>query len=268
VPSGLYELYEGDVKRISKTGSPEAMTPDGKTIVFTDFRNHLASADLTGSNEKDPFSGEAVERYQLYRYSDRTGFVECVSCKGTAGPQEAGIGGSVGTLFKMSADGNTIAFLTDSKLDENDINGRVDVYEWHNGVTRLVTDGESEFSQLGTDSPGLWNLSKDGRTIIFGEGGVPITGNEIDHLTNAYAAVVGAHGFPPPNPPAHCVEDSCQGPLQPTPVLETQGSEKFRGQDNPVPHRKHHPGKRNAKHRKHKHNKHRKHARHATHRHG
>ena len=44
------------------------------------------------------------------------------------------------------------------------------------------------------------------------QAGAELTGNERNHLNNGYAAVVGGPGFPPPNPPAHCVEDSCQGP--------------------------------------------------------
>ncbi len=265
-PGGNFEFHNvfalnvqgHTVKRIAAIRSevgenPMEVTPDGKTLIFMNIQNYVASADDTGG------SG------QLYRYDDDTGYVECVSCRGTAGPQDGGIGGSYGVPFKMSADGSTISFVTDVALTVDDINARVDVYEWHNGVTRLVTDGESEFSRIGSDAPGLWGLSEDGRTLLFGEGGVPITGNEIDHLTNAYAAVVGGPGFPPPNPPAHCVEDSCQGPLQAPPVLETQGSEKFSGPGNPVPNRGHKKGKKRAKH---KHRKRHRHGKHSTRRHG
>jgi hypothetical protein len=269
-PGGNFEFHNvfalnvagHTVKRIagirSQVGeNPMEVTPDGKTLIFSNLESYAATADDTG------------EVGQLFRYDDNTGYVECVSCTGRAGPQSGGIGGSYGVPFKMSADGSTVAFATEVALSPDDINARVDVYEWHNGVTRLVTDGESEFSRLGSDAPGLWGLSTDGRTLLFGEGGVPITGNEVDHLTNAYAAVVGGPGFPPPNPPAHCVEDSCQGPLQPTPPLETQGSEKFSGPGNPTPHRGHHKHRRKHKHRKrHRRGHHKKHAKRSTHRHG
>jgi len=217
---------------------------------------------------------DQYEHIQLYRYSDRDGFVECLSCYGGPEPQTGGISSIYGNSYSLSDDGRTVAFVTDTKLDEEDINARLDVYEWHNGVTRLVTDGESEFSRIGSDVPDLWGLSENGETLIFSEGGVPITGNELDHLANTYAAVVGGPGYPPPNPPAHCVEDSCQGPLQPPPDLDTQGSEKFRGQDNPTPERGN--GKKSNAHKKHKkkRKKKKKHggrpgqARHSTHRHG
>ena len=87
------------------------------------------------------------------------------------------------------------------------------------------------------------------------------------------AAVVGGPGFRRP-PPAHCVEDSCQGPLQPPPDLETQGSEKFRGHDNPTPtrgggNRHHGRHKKSKRHKRHaKHRGRRGHGRHSTHRHG
>ena len=62
--------------------------------------------------------------------------------------------------------------------------------------------------------------------------------------------------FPPPNPPAHCAEDACQGPLQPSPPLDFQGSSAFHGPGSPVPkrgkgkthhHKKHHQKKKHKK---------------------
>ena len=201
------------------------VTPDGRTLLFMNIQNYVSSADDTGK------SG------QLYRYDDDTGYVECVSCTGKAGPQDGGIGGSYGIPFKMSADGSTVSFVTDVALTRTTSTPGSTSMNGTTACTRLVTDGESEFSAARVRCARTLGPLRRRPHAALRRGRRPITGNEVDHLTNAYAAVVGGPGFPPPNPPAHCVEDSCQGPLQAPPVLETQGSEKFSGPGNPVPNR-------------------------------
>ena len=172
---GLYEINGSSVKRIALAGSAEEMTADGDTIVFSRYENRVNSADLTGWNEVPELTGESdqYEPLQVYRYSDRDGFVECVSCYGGPAPQSGGIsGGAMGTPFNSSDDGRTSPSSPMRNSTEEDINARLDVYEWHNGVTRLVTDGESEFSDTGSDARTSGALSDDGRTLVFGEGGV------------------------------------------------------------------------------------------------
>jgi hypothetical protein len=260
---------------------PMIPSGDGSTVLFLSVA--AVTPDPTGWDERTEGSTNGYERDQLYLYRADKGYTECISCSGTKVPPDGGlVGGGLNPQFKISADGGTIAFVSSAALIPEDINQRPDVYEWHNGVLRLVTDGESEFSRSGSDSPWLWGLSDDGRTVVFAEGGVHITGNELDNYTNAYAAVVGGPWFPPETPPAHCTEDSCQGPLQPVPTIDTQGSEKFRGPGNPEvqrqakhkhnkhkhnkhKHNKHKHNKHKHKHNKHKHNKHKhnKHRRHA-----
>ena len=90
---------------------------------------------------------------------------------------------------------------------------------------------------------------------------VALTGHETHKYGNVYAAVVGGPGFPAPNPPAHCAEDACQGPLQPSPPLDFQGSSAFHGPGSPVPSR----GKgKTHHHKKHHHKKKKRHKRNAT----
>jgi hypothetical protein len=251
----FYVIYEGKVNFVARAGDAggvcfgEAdlnMTPDGSELLFP-------------SNE-NPTSGDETGGFaQVYLYNDHSGYTECVSCSGHAGPQDGGLaGGVLNGHYAISADGRTAAFATTASMVPADINQGMDVYEWHAGRTRLITDGESEFRPGIFTEPELWGASKDGKVVIFSEGGVHITGNEKDDYTNVYAAVLGGPGFPPPNEPAHCVEDSCQGPLQAPPNLETQGSEKFRGQANPAPrrHRKHRHRRHHHKHRHHKHRHH------------
>jgi hypothetical protein len=168
-------------------------------------------------------------------------------------------GGVLNGSYALSDDGSTVGYSSTATLLPEDINQAADVYEWHNGRINLVTDGEVEFSDTYLSAPYFWGASTDGRTLVF-QAGAELTGNERNHLNNAYAAVVGGPGFPPPNPPAHCTEDSCQGPLQPSPPLDFQGSSAFNGPGSPVPQR----GRGKKKHKKGKHKKKAKHKKHRS----
>ena len=96
---GLYEINGSSVKRIALAGSAEEMTADEGTIVFSSYENRVNSADLTGWNEKPELTGESdqYEHLQVYRYSDRDGFVECVSCYGGPPGRAAASQGCSGT---------------------------------------------------------------------------------------------------------------------------------------------------------------------------
>ena len=249
----IYDVSNGEVKFVARADIETcygdaylALTPDGNTLVFPSERTGT-TADSTGGF------------YQVFRYVDSTGVVECVSCSGTKEVAESGLIGSFSHPYAVSADGSTVGFATAARLLPEDINKGTDVYEWHNGVTKLVTNGEVEFGESFLKEPLFWGASDDGRVLAF-QAGAQLTGNERNHLNNGYAAVVGGPGFPPPNPPAHCTEDACQGPLQASPPLNFQGSSAFRGPGSPVPNRGKGGGGGHHKHRhpQHKHKKHRK----------
>jgi hypothetical protein len=230
-------------------------TRDGNSFVFLSNLTGT-TADDTGLRLKP--SGEAANNaIQVYRYDDETGYTECVSCRGTTEPATGGVSNGFGAATSLSDDGSTVGFATEAALVPEDINGSTDVYEWHNGVTRLVTNGEVEFEGF-LAQPDLWGASEDGKTLVFSAATVALTGHETHKYGNVYAAVVGGPGFPPPNPPAHCTEDACQGPLQPSPPLDFQGSSAFHGPGSPAPkrgkgkkhrHKKHHHKKKKKNHR-------------------
>jgi WD40-like Beta Propeller Repeat len=225
--------FVANISEINLRGpSPMQMSEDGSQLIFKSTRPFMATADPTGWNGGN-FEGGGARATQLYHYDDDTGIVECVSC---ADPPSGGLPKwelfFVNNAPAISADGQTIAFATDAKVLPEDINGRYDVYEWHNGLIRLVTDGESEFESGLGGIPRVWGLTPDGRSLIFSVGGVRLTGNELDTVSNVYDARVGSAGFPPQPPPAHCVEDSCQGSLTPAPGLAGTASSSFVGPGN------------------------------------
>lgn len=170
---------------------------------------------------------------QLYRYDDIDGSVECVSCLhgGVTARKVGAKGPSSNEIYAMSADGGTVAFVTEQRLLPVDVNDDADVYEWINGRLRLVTDGVSDF-QVGQAAPRVFAVDADGGGILFAVAAPNLTGFEEDGLANLYQARIGG-GFEPIAPTVHCKEESCQGPLQAAPAGQQPGSASFHGTGNP-----------------------------------
>jgi hypothetical protein len=213
----LYALGGGQARLVAELlGSSDAvrfllseaqLSADGEVLVFAAGAGPNLSADPVAPGLEE-----------LYRYDDRDQSLECVSCR-RDGVTEHFVGGLIGHPWAMSADGGTIAFRTEEALLPGDVNGGMDVYEWRNGAVHLITDGVREF----TLDPEVWSVSAEGSDIFFAAVAPGLTGFEHDGLANLYDARVGG-GFEPPTPPAHCAEDSCQGPLQAAPALDQPGS--------------------------------------------
>ena len=163
---------------------------------------------------------------QLYRYNDRDGKVVCISCV------RGGVTSHAVFDAKMSGDGSTVAFSTAEALVPRDVNRSTDIYEWRNGAVRLITDGVTTF-QAGAAIPRPTAVDRSGRDIFFTVDSPGLTGYEQDGLTNLYDAREEG-GFPPPTPPVHCTEDSCQGSLLAAPLLALSNSLTFTGPGNLV----------------------------------
>jgi len=219
----MYAWHGGEIEFVSVMGNLDggrgAETHDGSVLLYFS-KDERTTADVTGTSA------------QLYRYEAETGKVECVSCTriGTATDGSPTVEGSQATGTGLSADGRTVAFATTASLVHRDVNNTRDVYEWHDGLLRLVTDGVTEIADESVGYPEVWGLSDDGRNLIFGQRG-RLVGNEADSLTNVYNARVGG-GTVLEEPPAPCVEDSCQGPLEAPPALASPGSAAFSGPGN------------------------------------
>jgi hypothetical protein len=241
--SNLYVLAGGAVRFVAETRSSEAKTlvesaegigatgeagarlsKDGNVLVFT------SSRELTS----DPLGKECVAEGRIepctaiYRYDDRDNSLECISCRPNGVTEaNAGTGEVPDRITDMSADGETIAFTTRASLLPTDVNNGPDVYVWSHGALRLITDGVTKFPR-GHGQPSLVGVDETGADIFFTAAAGQLTGFEDDGLSNYYDARIGG-GFEPPEPPAHCQEESCQGPLQPAPGGHPAASAGFRG---------------------------------------
>ena len=214
---------------------------------------------------------------ELYRYEEDTGGLECLSC--LPGGVTTNNFGEMHSASAMSADGSTVAFVTKERLRSDDINRAPDVYEWHNGAVRLISDGESEYpSESLISAPRVYGMDSSGDNLFYSIVQPGLTGYEQDKTANLYDARVGG-GFPRPVEPAHCSEESCQGPLQAPPAQARTGSAGLSGSGNvPAAHKARCAGKRgkarsrclhrHKKHKKHhkRHKSRRHHGKHAAHR--
>jgi hypothetical protein len=212
------------------------MSSDGNVLVF------LASARLTadsiGSSCTNTTFKEPHRCRELYRYDDRDGSLECLSCLhgGTTNADVFTESSNGGDAFRISRDGSTIAFTTAQALLPTDVNGGYDIYEWRNGAVRLVSDGETKFPTA-LAAPDVAGVDASGENIFFVLTDPGLTGFEHDGVDNVYDARIGG-GFPRPTAATHCSEESCQGPLQGAPDFQTPVSGSFQGAGNvPSPRR-------------------------------
>jgi DNA-binding beta-propeller fold protein YncE len=232
-PGSLYLIVDGELKYVSKGDLfkdkaielTASMTPSGDVLVFYVAESGI-TADATGGFE------------QYYLYSERSDSVECISCAppGAAQgePEERTPAGAAfgealtGTdSWMLSEDGSTFAFNTPAALVPEDANGGPDIYEWHNGTIRLVTDGEGEYGGDVSVPLRLSSISADGKNILF-RVAARLTGFERDDVGQLFVARLGG-GFPPPRPGAGCDEDACQGPLEGAPTFAQPGSAAIAG---------------------------------------
>ncbi len=224
----LYVLSGGTIRFIGVLNTElleyfSTLSSDGNILLFASGGAPGLTADSVHCNES------SCE--QLYRYDDRDGSLQCLTCL-AVGVTTHGLPISMGGGgFELSADGSTIAFTTFEGLLPADVNHTVDVYEWRGGSLGLLSDGLSEAQSNTFASPGVWGMSADGSDILFAVAQPGLTGFEQNRLRNLYDARIGG-GFEPPGPPIHCSGDSCQGPLVPAPEAGKTASSSFSGYGN------------------------------------
>ena len=208
-------------------------TSDGRYLVFTTYAK-LAPGD----------KGTAQD---VYRYDFQTGELTWVShcapddpgCPaGTMSDISAAIPDSAdehgyGALAEVndrgraiSEDGSTIVFSTPELLQANDPSTENSVYEWHEGVVSMISDGQSAASEA-------VGMSASGSDIFFLTR-TPLVGQDTDQLIDVYDARIDG-GFPAPMPELSCSGEACQGGQSLSPTFGTPGSQSFTGGGNETP---------------------------------
>jgi hypothetical protein len=235
---------------------PVAATEDGRVLAFRDRLNAVPGRATGGFP-------------QVFVFDATTDQLTCASCPGdgsvpSSGAQlvpaefitEAGTGApspeprplevegqaTHGLHSRAVSSGGTVFFQTTSALVPDDRNGRVDVYEDHNGAVGLVSPG------IGAESI-FADASADGETVFFASSNSLAAGAQAG-IPHIYAARVGG-GAPPtltPTPP--CEGADCREGISAAPVLPGSGSTSAADGGN-VESRQHHK-KHKRHHRRHK----------------
>ena len=230
----LYVWRKGSVAYVGRTQAElggffftSQTTPDGEVLAF-----NSAAAELNGLSGSD--NGGLN---QVYRYDDAAGSLTCVSCPATQASRESRFfietdpGGTNATPHYrlMSDDGSILFFRTSQALVREDVNQYLDIYEWHDGAAKLITDGISQDGERA-----MVSTNASGQDFFFMDSS-ELVAQAQDATTKLYDARVEG-GFPPPvEPPAPCDGEACQGPLQPAPAGLAAASAAFAGPANARP---------------------------------
>lgn len=200
------------------------LTPDGTVLIFQSAR----SVDL------DRRSGSAGNStVQFYRYDDGDDSVTCLSCPATgattSAPNLLAVNNQSITdnVRAMSDDGDIVFFPSYDKLVSQDVNGDIDLYEWHDGQVGLITNGRTAYGQA---TPAFLDASADGRDVLF-EDIASLTAEATDRVYKVYDARAGG-GFTPPAAQPSCDGDQCHGLPSDPPGLEDPGSAVLTGDGN------------------------------------
>jgi hypothetical protein len=213
----------GDAELLWRSVSPEAQsTVDGAFLVFDTYAQLLP--------------GDTDSARDVYRYDTRTGSLERVSVGENAydangnNSFDANITfGFMGNGFDwvslerematraISGDGSRIVFRTVEPLSPAATNGRVNIYEWHDGSVSLISSGTAE------EDDGAATIVASGRDVMFttSQG---LVSQDVDGLPDIYDARLEG-GFPLlPAERQPCSGDACQGPLTNPAALLVPGS--------------------------------------------
>jgi hypothetical protein len=197
----LYMADDGGVSFVATLDTvpatwPAASTADGKGFVF-ESSDRLTSFDNAGHIE-------------VYLFSAGDGSLRCVSCPSGDAPAvgDAALAGEglltvTARSHPITDDGSRVFFETTDALVPEDVNGRRDVYRYHDGDVALISAGTG-----GYDST-LWAATPSGSDVFFSTRD-SLVGQDIDGgAADIYDARVGG-GFPAPVTPAPCEGDGCQ----------------------------------------------------------
>jgi hypothetical protein len=207
-----------DLDQIIEVQRPLATSVQGDLAFAT-------SATLT------PFDNRTRREVYLYRQAERR--LWCVSCDPAGQRANDSTATKDASLLRprtgvsrasFSADGRRFVFESGDQLISEDVNAKIDVYEFANDRVELVTSGRSEQDAY------LAGISDDGRTVLFSTFESLLHQDRDNGNQDMYVARFD--GFPkltPEDEEARCVADSCQGAQAGPPGTALLGSEVFAG---------------------------------------
>jgi hypothetical protein len=204
--------------------------------------NYLASDDLryfafvstsqpTGFDNTDPkCAGPRNGCSEVYVYDAVKDSVRCATCvNADGGNRDSSLGLQPASISQYASravlnDGR-VFFTSREALVPGDTNGKLDVYQWQDGVNTLISSGKSPQDSAFAEA------STDGRDVFFRTYDQLVSGDG-DQEADLYDARVNggiAAQNQPIQTPRVCGEDACQGPLTAAPGPLAAGSVSFVG---------------------------------------
>lgn len=237
----LYVWHGGQINFIVRTNGVTSrvlvggqVTPDGNVLIFRTARVELNAID-----------GNNGGRQQYYRYDDTTKAITCLSCPPGGAPATAAVplgltGGFQSVITHMRAvsdDGSIVAFRSTDALVPEDVNAAPDIYEWHDGTRKLITNGVNQyptFTPSNPNGPTLASLSAGGRDLLFVDS-ARLTFDAQDDAKKVYDARVDGGFAAPILPKPACDGESCHGLSSSPPTFVPPGSLTLMGEGNVKP---------------------------------
>jgi Tol biopolymer transport system component len=217
------------------------VSADGKTIVFVTYS--AVEAEAAGYDNARLSCGSSALCEEVYAYNYDSNRVVCVSCDPSGAPPvgNAGVGITSTDASKLALtthlsravtdDGGKVFFDSPDPLVPQDVNGRMDVYEYDvaAGEVHLISDGQSNSDALFVEA------SPDGHDVFFTTRG-KLVQSDTDDNTDIYdARVDGGIAAQAVTAPNECAGDSCQGSLALPPALAATSSAGVFGNGNLTP---------------------------------
>jgi hypothetical protein len=205
------------------------VTPDGRHLAF------MSVEPLTGYDNDDREDGEAD--HEVFEYSAETGRLVCASCDpGGARPFGSAFLGAklserVSTPFhqprSLSHDGSRLFFTSPDPLVSGLSGGSDKVFEYEEGMPRLISGTEGGGSGVFLDA------SASGNDVFFATR-EQLAPTDKDGLADVYDARVDG-GIAAPLEPMPCQGNACRELPTTTPSFSTPLSVSFLGAGNRAP---------------------------------
>jgi hypothetical protein len=170
----------------------------------------------------------------VYRYDAQTATIQRLSTDtSNTGGNQPGLDATLSARGEgpgstpVTADGDTVVFITNEALSPEDVNGDTDVYAWHQGQTSLISSGRPSLTS--TQVP-FGAITPSGTDIFF-TSTEQLTPADGDTNPDIYDARING-GFDNTTP-QKCSGDDCQGVTSSAPNPDTPHSDSP-GPDNPT----------------------------------
>jgi hypothetical protein len=233
----LYVWRNGQIRYVGRLDPAltARMSPNGRYFAFGDFNGGSTGFDAAGC--AGPGSSMCAE---VFVYDAEADSVSCATCRFTGTRNGAAqLSSEEVSMARGVSNHETRAMLNDGRafftsgegLVPADVNGRDDVYEWKDGMPRLISPGTANADAT------FQEVSPDGTRVFFTTT-ERLVGQDRDTLTDMYVASVGGGFASPAGSDAGestCDGDACQGrPMAPV-AVPAVGSVAFGGGDTTSP---------------------------------